>query len=79
MKPRKFSDDELRRLHGQGLTRREIAERLGVCVATVSRHAKRLGLTGRKHPEAVEEGSKDDGKKRREYYIFDPRVGGPPI
>lgn len=42
---RKFTDNDLIKLHSQGLTVGEIAKKLGVSEATVLRHAMRLGLT----------------------------------
>jgi transcriptional regulator with XRE-family HTH domain len=49
-----FSDEELRLLDKQGLTGKEIAERLGVTPGAVSRRRKRLGLltAARLHGEA---------------------------
>jgi DNA-binding NarL/FixJ family response regulator len=45
---RKFTDNDLRQLHSQGLTVGEIAEKLGVSEATILRHARKLGLTLKK-------------------------------
>ena len=41
---RKFSDEQLIELHGQGLNVREIAEQLEVSKSTIRFHARRLGL-----------------------------------
>nr|MDO8081848.1 winged helix-turn-helix domain-containing protein [Candidatus Freyarchaeota archaeon] len=64
---RKFTDNNLRQLHSQGLTVREIAERLGVSEATVLRHARRLELTlkrKRSDEQLSREESKDVSEKR---------------
>ena len=41
---RKFTDEQLIKLHGEGLTQKEIAQQLNCSGATVCTHAKRLGL-----------------------------------
>ena len=64
---RKFTDNELRQLHSQGLTVREIAEKLEVSEATVLEHARRLGLTlkrNRSDEQLPLEESNDYSQKR---------------
>ena len=82
---RKFTDNELRQLQSQGLTAKEIAERLGVSEATVLRHARRLGLAlkrKRSDERLPLEESKDDsekGSKRDKGSFLPPPSGGWPM
>ncbi|MEX2724824.1 MAG: helix-turn-helix domain-containing protein, partial [Candidatus Freyarchaeota archaeon] len=41
---RKFTEEELKQLYSQGLTVRQIAEKLGVSETTILKRMKRLGL-----------------------------------
>lgn len=83
---RKFTDNALRELHSQGLTVKEIAEKLGVSEATVLRHARKLGLSLKRkcfqEPSALEE-SEDTSKKRakgdRRSSFLPPPSGGWPM
>lgn len=83
---RKFTDDNLRELHSQGLTVKEIAEKLGVSETTVLRHARKLGLSLKRKriqdSSALEE-SKDTSEKRvkgdRKASFLPPPSGGWPM
>lgn len=82
---KKFTDDELRRLYSQGLTVKEIAERLEVSEATVSKHAKKLGLNLKRKAsdeQPSREEYKDKSEKRRrddKRSFLPPPSGGPPM
>lgn len=63
---KKVDRDEFARLHGEGLTQKELAEHFGIARSGVIRHAAQLGLTRRPHtatPEqlAVWEAALDEG------------------
>jgi DNA-binding NarL/FixJ family response regulator len=81
---RKFSDEQLIQLHGQGLNAKEIAKQLGISEATVLTHAKRLGLKleressdeklSRERMKADSEQSHQDGDG---YFLPPPSRGWP--
>lgn len=62
----KAEDEELLRLHGEGLPANQIRKRMGWALETVQRHSKRLGLSyDRSMMVAAIEATKADHKVRR--------------
>ncbi|MFB0561154.1 MAG: hypothetical protein ACETWM_08055 [Candidatus Lokiarchaeia archaeon] len=81
---KKFTDDELRRLHSQGLIVKEIAERLEVSEATVLKRAERLGLDLRRklsdeQPSQDESENVSEKRRRDKNSFLPPPSGGPPM
>lgn len=65
-------DDRLAALHAKGATRNEIARALGCGVATVTRHAKALGLSFDRSATAAAVAAKQvDARARRQQLIAD--------
>lgn len=65
----KFRDKQVRQLHKRGLVDREIAERLGVSIATVCRSRELLGLSPNGHDRKRGTRTWDIAKARRLHAI----------
>ncbi len=81
---RKFTEEELKQLYRQGLTVRQIAEKLGVSETTILRSIKKLGLDTKRSSsdKSTQKVPKDDSEKRRredKYSFLSPPSGGPPL